>query len=157
MAGVKINVKLDILKEVKGFPKKKTLDEAGKYIVKSIKSAASVGKSSTMGERRFVAYKNPDRYPGNRKPKRPVNLYLDGHMFKALVYEPLVSKKIVRIHFNDDEQKKKAKVHLNGLGKVPKRNFMPVKKGEDFTVSIKRGLVKIYKDHFFAMIRKSNK
>ncbi len=47
-----------------------------------IKPMISSGISPVRGHNRFAPYKNPDKYPGEKKNKRPVNLEMTGEMMR---------------------------------------------------------------------------
>ncbi|MBL0320682.1 MAG: hypothetical protein IPP74_15515 [Alphaproteobacteria bacterium] len=114
--------------------------EIGQTLVDSVKEYVGRGLSPVRGTGRFVAYKDPKKYPGDRKAKRPVNLRLTGAMMDALKYRLKGSK--VELYL--DPQPDYAIVHQDGSDKVPRRTFLPREKlGEKFVVSIMDEVKKI--------------
>lgn len=81
---------------------------------------------SPITGKRFPAYKNPERYPGKRKPKRPVNLELTGEFLSALEFTVRSGKNpTITIGFFDKENADKEKGHREGAGGQPKRPIIP--------------------------------
>lgn len=81
---------------------------------------------SPITGKRFPAYKNPKRYPGKRKPKRPVNLELTGEFLSALEFTVRSGKNpTITIGFFDKENADKEKGHREGAGGQPKRPIIP--------------------------------
>lgn len=149
---VKLKIRADILKAVSD---SRTKDIVSKKLISMIKEFISKGISPVKGERRFVGYKNPAKYPAELKSKRPVNLYLSGDMLAALKFYPL-SGAAFSIAIKGDEGKKAA-AHNNGTDKgIPRRHFMPTERGEEFNVTITRKLRDLYARILFDIIKRSN-
>lgn len=90
-----------------------------------------------------------DKFPN--KTARPVNLLLSGDMLGALDYKP--TKGGVEVGIFDKDEAKKAKTHQEGLNGVPKRRFMPSAKGEDYIVSIRARIKKMFVEALDKIIR----
>ena len=81
------------------------------------------GISPVAGEKRFIGYKNPEKYPGKRKPKRPVNLKLTGDLLDGITAEFERGKIVYGV--NDKNQVKKAIGLLDGAnGMAGPRKFI---------------------------------
>jgi hypothetical protein len=131
---------------------KRTKQKAGEQLIADMKDSISKGISPVRGVRRFVRYKDADKYPGGLKNKRPVNLFLSGDMLAALKFYPIGGTS-----FNvaiKGEQGVKAYAHNEGKG-VPQRRFMPTAKDEKFTVTIERNLRDLYARIISDIIRRS--
>jgi hypothetical protein len=123
----KITRGLDAITEkLKGRRAKKFADEFGKMLVKEMKTRIAAGTSPITGKR-FPAYKNPPRYPGTRKPKRPVNLYLTGEMLRALTFriKEIGEQIVVTIFLKTKKARDKERGHREGAGGQPKRPIIP--------------------------------
>lgn len=121
---------------------KRTKELVGEQVIADMKESIAAGVSPVRGERRFVAYKNPDRYPGDKKDKRPVNLYLSGDMLGALRFYPTAGPG-VSVGIKGSEGVK-AKAHNDGTRTIPRRHFMPTDNGDEFTVTITRRVRDLY-------------
>lgn len=105
--------------------KKSHLEEIGKDYIAEIKARIARGISPLYGNR-FPAYKNPKRYPGKRKPKRPVNLKLTGDFLKSLIVKVTTgSRPILTITFNKPKSFDKERGHREGANTQPKRPIIP--------------------------------
>lgn len=134
---VKVTVKLDSLEEIKAAAtsprvKRRLAEE----FIPEVKKFILRGISPVFGERRYTAYKNPDKYPAGRKPKRPVNLKLSGDMLDALTFRDRAGTGF-ELGWFGGKQGKKAYNHNNG-DTVPERRILPDKKGERFNASLTR-------------------
>jgi len=116
--------------------------EVAEQIISDMKESIAAGVSPVRGERRFVAYKDPKKYPGDQKNKRPVNLYLSGDMLAALKAYPAAGAG-VNIGIKGT-QGVKAKAHNDGTKDIPRRHFMPSDAGDAFTVTITRRVRDLY-------------
>lgn len=123
-------------------------DNLGKSVVLTMKDLISKGISPILGNGRFPAYKNPDRYPGNRKPKSPVNLYLKGDFLNSL------GSRVVdrpggfsaEISYSSDQDIKETG-HREGANGQPKRPTIPrTSDGERFSQTIQQAYLKIIFD-----------
>ena len=133
----------------------KTVDEQfvqdmqREVIDNTIKPLIAAGVSpvdSVEGSRRFVGYKDPEKYPGTQKSKRPVNLFLSG---KMLQWYKAVKISGVRISLGipttaDNEIKVRAQANNEGTAEgIPPRRFIPLR-GESFRVSVMRKIKDLY-------------
>jgi hypothetical protein len=117
--------------------KKREMDFVARAIIFEMKQNISKGISPITGKR-FPAYKNPARYPGDQKPQRPVNLYLTGDFLDNLAYKiELGTKPKVLIGFWDQESILKEKGHREGANTQPKRPIIPIG-GETFSKRLLR-------------------
>lgn len=149
---VKVNLKIaeDIRRAVSNKINQK---KVGELIIEEMKDSISKGISPVRGERRFIAYKDPKKYPADLKSKRPVNLFLSGDMLASLKFYPLKGESFsIAIK---GEQGAKASAHNNGDG-VPRRHFMPTERGEEFTVTITRKIRDLYAQILSDILRRSN-
>ena len=133
---------------------RRTLEEIGVEVVKEMKVFISQGISPVKSVKRFEAYaaqrfKGYDdqyklypvsvqkQYPS--KAIRPVNLYLSGEFLKTLRHR-VVNGKLDIGHLNPDA-KTDALIETHNEGKhkhVPKRQYLPTGRGEQFIVTIER-------------------
>lgn len=116
-------------------------------IVEEIKRKISIGSSPVSG--RFVAYTNPKRYPGKKKPAKPVNLYLSGVMLSWLkaFKQSTMTLGIGIPSSAPKEVKARALANNVGTKTIPARRFIPIK-GETFALGILRKLNQIYTRRF---------
>lgn len=140
------------LQEINGAIDSKTAKKLGNNVVKEMKSLISKGISPVKSSRfkaRFPGYKNPRRYPGDRKQKRPVNLRLTGQMLKALDSKV---KKDGRnytsvIGYFDDEAAQKELGHRKGTNKQLKRPTIPLGSAqENWAARINKIILQTYND-----------
>lgn len=117
-------------------------EEVAAQVIADMKESIAAGVSPVRGERRFVAYKNPEKYPGDRKSKRPVNLYLSGDMLAALRFYPTAGPS-VSIGIKG-QAGVIARAHNDGTSTIPRRHFMPTDKGDEFSVTITRRIRDLY-------------
>lgn len=136
-----VTVKLPVLKQLKQLNSATSQRVVGRIIVDEMKSFITKGISPVMGYRRFVAYKNPDRYPADKKPNRPVDMTLTGEMLRALTFRVRSGEAFELGWWG--EQAVKANNHNTG-DTVPERRLIPNKQGEQFNVSITRKLKNSY-------------
>ena len=120
-------------------------------VIDEMKRFIRIGTSPVLGVRRFDAYKDPKKYPGNQKNQRPVNLELSGDMLNAITYKVL--KDGIRIGIWDTEQRQKAETHMRGLNGVPQRKFMPIDSGDEFIISIQRIIKGLYAQKLSAILK----
>lgn len=102
-----------------------TLEAIGMLIVRRVKDLILKGESPIESKGKFPAYKNPEKYPGKRKPHRPVNLTLSGDMLNALRYRINQAKVLVTILYQDKKSKLKELGHREGANKQPRRPTIP--------------------------------
>ena len=150
----------DIVNKIRG-----AVDDAFAYEVhrevveKEIKPliAAGVSPVDSRDGRRFKGYKDPNKYPGNRKEKRPVSLWLTGEMLSWYQAWKVSGLRLrIGIHTAAPEDVK-TRAEANNVG-VPKKNivarrFIPLR-GEIFRVSIMRKLKELYSKRIKAILTK---
>lgn len=108
--------------------------------------AAGVSPVDTAEGRRFVGYKDPVTYPGNKKAKRPVNLYLSGIMLSWYKAVKISGSRISLGIPTNAPQDVKDRAEGNNIGTesgIPARRFVPLR-GESFRVSVIRKLKNLY-------------
>ena len=113
-----------------------TLVNTGNAYVRAIKERISKGISPIGRGGRFPAYKNPKRYPGTKKPARPVNLKLTGAFLNDLIFRIVRgTKPRIVIFFRTNLSNLKESGHREGVNSQPKRPILP-QGNEDFTPGI---------------------
>lgn len=125
------------LRDVQTFTRAEA-EEIGRAVVDAMKASITTGNSPIAGYGRFPAYKNPKRYPGNKKPHTPVNLTLKGRFLDSLTYEVLQSRKgkgwDVVFFYRGTDQNLKEVGHRRGANGQPKRPTIPdTRSGERFS------------------------
>lgn len=106
---------------------------------------------SYEGGRRFRGYKDPKKYPGTKKAKRPVSLYLSGVMLSFYKAVRVSGRRLtLGIPTNAPEEVKVRAVANNvgtvsesGAEAIPPRRFIPLK-GETFRISVLRKIKNLY-------------
>lgn len=149
----KVRVKFDIKKI-----KRSDHERIAERIVSEMKRLIATGRSPVKDIGRFVQYaavrkSNKTSYPFNvrdrfpSKAKTPVNLKLSGEFLDTLGYKA-TSKGSEIGHIDPDARTRELfDTHNEGKNKnVPKRKYLPNKRGEEFTVSIMRLIVRLYSD-----------
>ena len=145
LALAKIRSKIEGLKKPIN---KETAESLGLQVVLQMKKLIKSGISPIKGNGRFPRYKNPDSYPGDRKPKSPVNLELTGQMLDALTpsTKPSKSGHASVISYEGIEANKKESGHRAGVNGQPKRPTIPIdRQGESFAATIERIVIGIFK------------
>ena len=132
--------------------------ELGNIVVSEMKNLIAKGISPIKGMGRFPGYKNPDKYPGDLKSKRPVNLYgfSKNHMLDSLKVKS--SRKgnngcEVIIGYADEESNLKEQGHREGVKGQPKRPTIPTG-SEEIAVSIERKIIDYIKNILRSMSNK---
>lgn len=118
--------------------KKKQLLDISEIIIVQIKDSVRKGKSPIHPGKRFEKYKNPEKYPGKLKKKRPVNLHLSGDFLKnlkALARVGLAPR--MTIGFFDKKSILKEKGHRERANGQPSRPIIPTRK-EEFARFLRR-------------------
>lgn len=154
MSKVTVKTKWAVSQLVDGFVDDSLTDDIGAAIRDGMKEAMSVGLSPVEGVGRFEAYKNPDKYPGGKKPKRPVNLFLSGALYKSI--EWYRSGRTVVVGIFDSKVAEYAKAHQDGTDHMARRQIFP-EAGESFLVSIQRKILALYTERMSDIINKSNR
>jgi hypothetical protein len=127
-------------------------DEVGRKALSEMKSLISRGVSPISGGGyggKFPAYKNPDKYPGKRKSKTPVNLKLKGDFLDDLDYSVVKGKSgyAAEIGYSSPKEKLKEKGHREGANGQPERPTIPIfNRGEKFARSIQDAFLKVVFD-----------
>lgn len=156
-----IRVKLKI-KNIRNLERKITknlvdgpfISELNQKVITEIKRFMLAGISPVKGKRRFEKYKDKDKYPGDRKPSRPVNLKLSGDMQSELVAAKKDSGFYLGIStLASNKIKTYAKANNLGEGNIPERRFIPVS-GEVFNVSIMRQIKDIIARRVSKLLKK---
>lgn len=136
---------------------KSTADDIGRTVTNHIQDLTSKGISTVREfKRRMPAYKNPPRYPGKRKPKRPVNLRLTGDFMNALTFKSRSSGTDgykTEVFYNKESEDKKESGHREGVNGQPKRPTLP-QGNERFAKLIENDVVEIYKQALVNAISK---
>lgn len=124
-------------------------------VVSEMKRFMEAGVSPVKGKRRFVPYKNKDKYPADRKPSRPVNLKLTGNLYAQLVAARVSATSFFIGISSLASEKIKTYAKANNLGenKIPERRFVPIK-GEQFNVSLMRKIKDIISRRIAKIINK---
>lgn len=121
-----------------------SLKEIGDSLVKEMKTRIASGISPITGKR-FPSYKNPKKYPGKKKPPRPVNLKLTGDFLKSLVAKVKTGKKpVITITFNDNESFDKEQGHREGANGQRIRPIIPQGQ-ENFTDGILAAVRQVFR------------
>lgn len=153
---VKVKVTLDFERDLPRLIQKGVNDEVGRVVVEKVKEYVAAGVSPVKGEGKFEPYKNPIRYPGDRKSRLPVNLYLTGRMLAALKWWD--SPRGLTIGFKDPSstEHKIAETHNEGTqDNVPQRKFLPTAQGDEFTERITNAIRQVYAKFLSDIIRLS--
>lgn len=133
----------------------KTVKELNDDAVKEVKRFMAAGTSPVKGKRRFAPYKDRDKYPADRKPSRPVNLFLKGDLYQSIIAAKtsVVSFYIGVSALASEKIKTYAKANNLGENNIPERRFIPIK-GEQFNVSIMRKIKDIIARRIADIIKK---
>lgn len=119
--------------------KTKSLEQLGQLVIDEMLTRVASGISPITGKR-FQAYKNPKRYPADKKPQRPVNLRLTNQFLKSLIYKVKPGKNpSIIIQFSNPFAEEKESGHREGVGGQPKRPIIP-EKSEGFAIGIMTAL-----------------
>lgn len=157
MARTKVTVKFQILEDIQGFMNSTVVDRVGGTTVRMAKDMIARGRSPVEGHGTFEAYSDPDKYPGGRKPSKPVNLELDGTMLSYFTFRRGPSNKIHIGMLNAPAKElAKARAHNNGEGTSPERRFIP-HEGENWAKPIQEAINRLFEERLDELIRQSNK
>lgn len=127
--------------------------------IKRLIAAGVSPVDSVEGQRRFKGYKDPEKYPGTRKAKRPVNLWLTGVMlqwYKAVKISGVRLTLGIATNAPDDV---KVRAEANNIGTINKkgevavaaRRFIPLP-GETFRVSVVRKIKLLYAERLKSLV-----
>ncbi len=158
MSKVKVSVKFDMIEALDGLLDAKTVDALGSAFHEKVQGMLDQGISPVRGQRRLERYKNPESYPGNKKPKRPVNLSLSGQMRSHMDYKQKDAQTIEYgfLSGTPNEILELAGYHQDGTPNMAARPLVPTK-AEEWAVSIVRTLKEIYSLRLDSIIKKSNR
>lgn len=155
MAKSKVSLKLYGLEKLRQeFRTGEVYTDIGKAVVKEMREVIDIGLSPVEKVGRFVGYayqRKAGSRPSNQlypksvqkdfpsKAVRPVNLSLNDKFLNTLGYKKVTGGvEIGHITF-DDQTKNLFEAHNEGMNRnVPKRQYLPNKRGENFIVSIQR-------------------
>lgn len=121
----RLNKELDAKLDMRRIFNADVLSAMGESAVEDMKAFIAGGDSTIEGRGEFPAYKNPDKYPGKRKPHSPVNLLLSGDFLNALHYRINQAKIAISIYYSDRKSKLKEQGHREGANKQPRRPTIP--------------------------------
>lgn len=119
------------------------LERGADDFLKEMKRDILSGLSPIKGMGRFPAYKNPKKYPANKKPQRPVNLYLTGEFLSDL-YTEIDSYARVIVGYVGTLSINKEEGHREGVNTQPKRPTIPENR-ESFNEKLLNILRKSYR------------
>lgn len=164
---ITVNLNFDFINPDRIFDSK-TSNAVGRELRKQTIAALSRGQSPVKGQKRLQRYKDPDKYPGKRKSKRPVNLKLSGNFYNSLGFKKKkdgvlfgITKKIGKLGKRAGPAKNYMHVHNAGFpigknGPRTRRAWLPLQ-GEEYNISIIRELREIISLRLNELIRRSNK
>lgn len=134
---------------------KSVIDDLNAEVVTEMRRFMAAGTSPVKGKRRFAAYKDKDKYPGDKKASRPVNLFLSGALYSQLVAakRSALSFYIGISDLASEKIKTYAKANNLGENGIAERRFVPIK-GEQFNVSIMRKIKDIIAKRISEIIKK---
>lgn len=132
--------------------KTKSLEQVAKTLLREIFDRVKSGISPISGKR-FQAYKDVKKYPGDRKPQRPVNLFLSGQFLESLVTRIKTGKTpSITIFFDNQLANDKEQGHREGANGQRKRPIIP-QGSEGFAA----GILEAVRQVFSAVIDKDFK
>jgi hypothetical protein len=151
----KLKVMRQTLEELKKPVTKQVATNVGNAILQAMKETIAKGYSPIRGYGKFPAYKNPSKYPGNRKPKSPVNLELKGDFLDALEFTLVQVRSgfATKIGYAGSKENKKERGHREGANDQPKRPTIPIN-GETFSEKITNAFMEIYRERVRQIMRK---
>lgn len=170
MADVTVKVKIDLkgferfaaLKEVRS---KSFMESVGKGIEKEIKRNTARGISSVRGKGRFQKYSTGyEHYITSKKIKRkkPVNLWINGWFMSFIQAWVAGKNNYIWVGLVDDAPQKAKdmfEAHNEGMNrrmKVPQRQFLPTKEGQEFKATINNLIRNRFLKRIEKYIRKQN-
>lgn len=143
-----------------------TKDEAqqiGDLAVSAMKGMISQGLSPIRGgddaTTRLRSYLDPKKYPGKRKPRTPVNLFLTGKMLADLKAVPVQGSKgwLAEIGYRSEKEQLKEKGHRIGSDKArtKKRPTIPIfSRGERFAKRVEDTYLAVVFDIYDKLTKK---
>ncbi len=105
------------------------LEAIGRLAVNEMIADTEDGRSPITGNA-YAPYKKPKRYPGKRKPHRPVNLRLTGQFLRSLRFDVRRGAGTVGVvvFLAGALAKAKERGHRYGANRQPKRPLIPMGK-----------------------------
>lgn len=162
---VRSNIRADVVNRLRRTVDSQFVQQVQQEVIEeAIKPMIAAGVSpvqSVDGGRRFKGYKNPDKYPADKKAKRPVSLKLSGEMlawYKAI----FVSGVRITLGIAPSAPKEvKERAEANNVGTTNKegqiaiaaRRFVPLK-GETYAVSVVRKIKNLYSQRIKSLLLK---
>ena len=123
------------------------VQDAEQLVVRGqIKPLIASGTSPVRNHGRFPAYSNSDKYPADKKPKRPVNLSLSGDMLReygAQQGNGGASLFVGIVDSASESIKNRAIGNNYGTSGAPARRIVPAP-GEQFKVSVIQALREVF-------------
>jgi len=159
---IKVNLEINLSRQLEELLKNKkdvidraTADEVGKQVVEEMKNVISSGISPIEGVGKFPQYKNPKRYPGNKKSRTPVNLSLTGAFQDALTYKSVDadSGKATEIFYKGNKEEIKERGHREGANGQPKRPTLPADSGQNFSARIRLIYTNLIRDRILKVLK----
>lgn len=149
----------ELLKNNKKVIDSDTAKEVGEETIQAMKDRILAGQSPIEGKGKFERYKNPDKYPGKRKPKSPVNLRLSGDFLDALTHEVKSGDSGMETYIfyeGSDGQgvsnDVKEQGHRKGANGQPERPTLPQDQ-EKFHVNIRKVYTDIYRKRILDVLK----
>jgi len=128
--------------------------QIGDLIIDEMLDRILRGQSPIQGKNRFPKYKNPLKYPGNRKPKTPVNLWLTGQFLKSLKATPIAGggalERLININLDNRLARLKEEGHRIGQNGQPERPIIPIgseKFQPRILIKAKKAYIELVKDY----------
>jgi hypothetical protein len=148
----------DQIQNVKKAVDAKTAKRAGVAAIEVMKDLISKGISPIRGKGRFPGYKNPNKYPGDRKAKRPVNLELTGEFLNSLEAKTVKGRfgEDTEVGYFNQESKDKEQGHREGHNGQLKRPTIP-EGNEELAIKVERAVEEVYVERLEEVIRKDLK
>lgn len=152
---IKSNIRAQMINKLKKTVDAKFNQDIQREVVDGeIKRMIAAGTSpvrSVEGGRRFKGYKDPAKYPADRKAKRPVSLWLSGEMLSWYRSTVISGIRISLGIPTNAPAEVKIRAEANNIGTtnskgevaIAARRFVPLA-GEEFATSVMRKLKNLY-------------
>jgi hypothetical protein len=136
----------------------------GSTLVSEMKSDISKGISTVRGGGlggRMPPYKNPSKYPGDRKRARPVNLKLTGAQLNELDFDVFEDREGFSVEVgyfsNAGKAQDKEEGHARGVFGQPRRPTIPqTGRNQTFNKRLTAIILEILQKRFSKLIRRIN-
>jgi hypothetical protein len=144
------------LDDLKNPVDRNTAKELGDSVRSEMLDMIQKGISPIRGNGRFPRYKNPKRYPGDQKPKTPVNLRLTGEFLSSLSLRLYKSDSGfgIEVFYKGEENEVKELGHRDGANGQPKRPTIPSRRGEQFAARITRIIRDIFQSRINTILNR---